>query len=384
MKKNLLSIITAITVAGSVLAGCGSTGSSDNEAAVKNEAAAETAEAENNDTNNEEADSTSEDSSAAETESEEAVSDSDEAAQFPITIKHAFGETVIESEPTRIVTLSWGNQDPILALGVVPVGVSAANFGLMTENKLHPWTDDAFNALGETAPNVFNDETGWDYEAIAASEPDVIIASYSGFTEEEYNLLSEIAPVVPYLETAWKTNWREQTITNATAIGKKAEGEALVAEADAQIKEKLAEYPSLEGKTAGYFWISQDDMSTFYAYLPSDPRASFLNDLGFATPQSILDLATSTDDFSVTISRENTELLNDVDILVAYGDQGLLEAMQADPLMSQIPAVKNGAVVLIDSTSSLAASANPSILSIPYALDDYLVLLDEAASKIAE
>ena len=123
-------------------------------------------------------------------------------------------------------------------------------------------------------------------------------------------------------------------------------------------------------------------MSTFYAYLPNDPRASYLNDLGLKTPESILSLASSTEDFSVTISRENTKTLSDVDIMVVYGDKGLLEAMQADPLMSQIPAVKNGAVVLIDSTTALAAATTPSILSIHYAIDDYLSLLSEAANKI--
>mgnify|MGYP002625764538 CR=1 FL=1 len=350
MKRKLLSLLIVTSIISSALIGCGA----NNEANLSN-----TTEA-----------------------SEEATNDANEG--FPITINHAFGQTTITEKPERIVTLAWANQDTPLALGIVPVGVSAANYGLMTEHKLHPWTDDAFAALGEDNPNVFNDETGWDYEAIAACEPDIIIASYSGFTEEEYNLLSEIAPVVPYLETAWKTNWREQTITNATAMGMKTEGEKLVEDTDALISEKLANYPELEGKTAGYFWISQDDMSTFYAYLPNDPRASYLNDLGLETPESILSLAESSEDFSVTISRENTDLLNDVDIMVVYGDEGLLEAMQADSLMNQIPAVKNGSVVLIDSTSALAAATTPSILSIPYAIDDYLELLSEAANKIDE
>ncbi|MBE5919629.1 MAG: iron-siderophore ABC transporter substrate-binding protein [Pseudobutyrivibrio ruminis] len=348
MKKRLFTLLITASIAATSIIGCGSTAEDSSENAV----------------------------------AATAQSSTQETSEFPITIKHAFGETTIESKPERIVNLGWANQDTTLALGVVPVGVSAANYGMMTDNKLHLWTDEAFADLGVENPNVFNDETGWDYEAIAACEPDIIIASYSGFTEEEYNLLSEIAPVVPFLETAWKTNWREQTITNATAMGMKSEGEKLVDETDALIAEKLADYPELNGKTAGYFWISQDDMSTFYAYLPNDPRASYLNDLGLKTPESILSLASSTEDFSVTISREKTETLNDVDIMVVYGDEGLLEAMQADPLMSQIPAVKNGAVVLIDSTTVLAAATTPSILSIPYAIDDYLSLLSEAANKI--
>lgn len=50
--------------------------------------------------------------------------------------------------------------------------------------------------------------------------------------------------------------------------------------------------------------------------------------------------------------------------------------------MSQIPAVKNGAVALIDSTSALAGASTPSILSIPYEIDEYLSLLSEAQEQI--
>ena len=51
-----------------------------------------------------------------------------EEVTYPIIIEHAFGETVIESKPERIATIGWENQDTPLALGVAPVGVSAANY----------------------------------------------------------------------------------------------------------------------------------------------------------------------------------------------------------------------------------------------------------------
>ncbi|MGD9999302.1 MAG: iron-siderophore ABC transporter substrate-binding protein, partial [Ilumatobacteraceae bacterium] len=31
-----------------------------------------------------------------------------EAAAFPVTIPHAFGETTVDAEPTRVVTWGWG------------------------------------------------------------------------------------------------------------------------------------------------------------------------------------------------------------------------------------------------------------------------------------
>lgn len=306
----------------------------------------------------------------------------DTAVSYPLTIEHAFGETVIESKSERVATVGWENQDTPLALGVAPVGVSAANYGLVTENNLHPWTDEAFQSLGVDSPVVFNDVDGLDYEAISDSHPDVILASYSGFTQEEYETLSQIAPVVPYKEAPWQTTWKEQTIENATGMGMKKEGEEKVAEVEALIEEKLADYPDLKGTKAAFCWISADDLSSFYIYMPSDPRASYLLDLGLEFPESVKELAENTSDFSITVSRENADQLKDVDMIVVYGDQSLLDALQEDELMSQIPAVKNGAVALIDSTSALAGASTPSILSIPYEIDEYLSLLSEAQEQI--
>lgn len=352
MKKKIVSVILGITMIVGVLSGCGSKTGSEN----------------NNTTANEEHNDSS-DNVTGET-------------QYPVTITHAYGETVIESKPKRVVTLGWGNQDTALALGIVPVGVSAANYGYVTEHKLHEWTDEAFLELGESEPNVFDDTDGYDYEAISDAAPDVILAAYSGMTEEEYNTLSEIAPVVPFEETAWKTSWREQTIRNAEGLGMKEEGEELVKQTEDMIAEKVSEHPEFKGVKAGFFWISADDFSTFYAYLPADPRASYLQDLGFELPKSIKNLAGGGSDFSVTLSRESVEALSDIDLMVVYGDEELLKALQADKIMSEIPAIKNGAVVLLDSTSRLAASTTPSILSIPATIDEYLDVLSDACGKI--
>lgn len=146
----------------------------------------------------------------------------------------------------------------------------------------------------------------------------------------------------------------------------------------------MSEHPEFSGVKAGFFWIDAGDFSTFYAYLPADPRASYLQDLGFELPDSIKELAGDGSDFSVTLSRENVEALSDIDLMVVYGDEALLEALQKDELMSEIPAIKDGAVVLLDSTSRLTASTTPSILSIPATIDEYLDVLSEACGKINE
>ena len=50
-------------------------------------------------------------------------------AGYPVTIKHAFGETTLEHQPRRVVTVSWVNDDVALALGVVPVGLPKNDWG---------------------------------------------------------------------------------------------------------------------------------------------------------------------------------------------------------------------------------------------------------------
>ncbi|RDY30044.1 iron-siderophore ABC transporter substrate-binding protein [Lachnotalea glycerini] len=312
---------------------------------------------------------------AKETESAQEV-------EYPIIIKHAFGETVIETKPEKIATISWGNQDVPLALGVVPVGVSEANYGVTDDSGLLPWTKEAFTQLGVETPNLFHDTDGLDYEAISDAQPDVILASYSGITQEEYNLLSEIAPVIAYPTVAWQTYWREQIILDAAGMGMETEGEQLVTDLEQLIAEKSAKYTQIANKTAAFFYFNPTDLGKFYVYLPTDPRAAYLTDLGMSVPDSVKKLAENADSFAIEMSAENVDLLKDVDILIAYGDTSLLEALQSDELIGTLPAVQRGSVALIEDGTPLAASGTPSALSIPATIDEYLSLIGEAADKV--
>ncbi len=39
---------------------------------------------------------------------------------FPVTVTHKFGSTVVESAPTRVVTVGYNEEDFVLALGCHP------------------------------------------------------------------------------------------------------------------------------------------------------------------------------------------------------------------------------------------------------------------------
>lgn len=320
---------------------------------------------------------------SAEAPTTEAPASQDDT-QYPIVIKHALGETVIESKPERVVTIQWANHDVALALGVVPVGFSAANYGVQDDSGLLPWTAAKLKELNEAEPNIFQDTDGLDFEAISDANPDVILAAYSGITQEDYDTLSQIAPVVAYQSKPWAATWREQVLFSAEGMGMKAEGEQLIKDTEALVKEGAAKYPQMQGKKVVWVNFSATDMSKLHLYTPADPRGAFLIELGMEYPESITSQITDPTSYSLQLSAENAEALNDADIIIGYGDESLYEAVKADSLLGKIPAIQRGSVVFIGNGTPLAASGNPNPLSIAFTLDEYLALIGGAIDKLNE
>ncbi|MGY1806789.1 iron-siderophore ABC transporter substrate-binding protein [Blastococcus sp. SYSU D00669] len=301
----------------------------------------------------------------------------------PITVEHAFGTTTIDAQPERIATVNWANHEVPLALGVVPVGMAAANFGDDDGDGLLPWVAEELEELGGEEPVLFDETDGIDFEAVADTDPDVILAGYSGLTQEDYDTLSEIAPVVAYPEAPWATPWREMIEINSAGMGLAEEGEELIASIEQDITDAVAQHPQLEGKATMFLThVDTTDLSEVSFYTPHDTRSAFFEDLGLSTPESIAAASTDPEQFSGTVSAEQVDVFDDVDIIVTYGDQELVDALNADPLLSQIPAVANGAIVLLPDTP-LGTAANPTPLAISWVLEDYLAMLAEAADKAA-
>ncbi|MEE1942050.1 iron-siderophore ABC transporter substrate-binding protein [Streptomyces sp. TRM 70361] len=310
----------------------------------------------------------------------------DGSGRFPVTIRHALGTTVIPAEPTRVATVNWANDEVPLALGVVPVGMARANFGDDDGDGVLPWVEERLEELGARTPVLFDETDGIDFEAVADTRPDVILAAYSGLTEQDYETLSRIAPVVAYPEAAWATPWRDIIRLNSKAIGLAGRGDELIADLEGRIEETAAKYPQLKGKTAMFMThVSSKDVSQVGFYTTHDTRTQFFTDLGLKIPASVSGPSGSTKKFVLTRSAERIDDFNDVDIITGYGDDKgeLLKALKSDPLTSKLPAVQRGSLYLLPGSTPLATAANPTPLSIPYVLDDYVAALAEAADKAA-
>jgi iron complex transport system substrate-binding protein len=299
---------------------------------------------------------------------------------FPISIKNTYGTTVIESKPKRVAAIAWANHEVPLALGVVPVGMTAVSWGDDDDNGVLPWVEDKLKELGAKTPTLFDETDGIDYEAIANTKPDVILAAYSGITKEQYQTLSKIAPVVSFPKVAWGTSMDDMIRLDAKALGLEKKGDALIASLHAETEKAFAAHPELAGKKVLMASVSPTDTSKIGFYTALDPRPGFLLQYGMTEPSLVTEESKKTKGFYVEVSAEQAERFSDVDVIVTYGDASTLASWQADPLLSKIPAIARGAVAVLPDSTPLAASANPSPLSIGWGITDYVDALAKAAN----
>jgi len=304
-----------------------------------------------------------------------AAAPSSSSAAFPVTLEHAFGETTVAEEPQRVVTWGFGSTDAALALGVVPVAIPFQAYGGDAEGVL-PWIAEELDALGAETPTVLPDTEEVPFEAIAAADPDVVLATYSGITQEDYEKLSALAPTVAYPGEAWTTPWREVVTTVGQALGRADEAGQLVADTEQAVADAAAEHPELQGRSVAAVW---DVPPTLYVYAAADPRVEFLTDLGLTVAPSVTALSTGDSTFYSTLSYERAAEL-DSDILLSYASsQAEADAFAAQPYTATIPAVAAGHHATLVGEELIAAVSPPTVLSMTWGLDDYLTALSAAA-----
>ncbi|MCQ9343496.1 iron-siderophore ABC transporter substrate-binding protein [Corynebacterium kozikiae] len=307
-----------------------------------------------------------------------------DASFQPVTIEHVYGETTITEQPERIATVAWANHEVPLALGVVPVGMAKVTWGDDDSDGVLPWVSEKLEELGAGEVALFDETDSIDFEAVAATEPDVIFASYSGITQEDYDQLSKIAPTIAYPEQAWSTPLAENIEIISQAMGKEAEGKTLVEDLNAQVASAFAAHPEFEGTNVLFTAFGgESDLSKIGFYTTADPRAGFLQQAGFGVPKTVAQYSETSESFWEEVSAEQPELFDDVDLIVTYGsddpaeNEALLKKLQEDPLWSKIPAIAEGNVAFLGN-GPLAASTNPTPLSIPWGINDYFDQLAEA------
>jgi iron complex transport system substrate-binding protein len=313
------------------------------------------------------------------TPEESEPSDAAASEAFPVTIDSALGEAVIEEAPERVVTVGWAAQDAAVALGVTPVGIPTDAWSGDDEG-YQPWFREAVEAEGADLPTTYTDLPTVDVEAIVEMEPDVILAPLSGLDQGVFDQLSAFAPVVAYPEGPWISTWQEVIDLTGQALGKPDEAAELISSVEGMITDAGAENGQLAGKTFAYAYIGEPGQLAFYP--ETDARVAFLTGLGLELAPSVAELEIPEGSFYASISMENVDVLDDVDVLISwYNSAEEQAAAESQPLFAQIPAVQRGSYLPMVDRQLAAATTVVTPLSVPWAIEEYVPLVADAAAK---
>jgi iron complex transport system substrate-binding protein len=292
-----------------------------------------------------------------------------EAGAYPVTIEHHLGSTTIDAEPQRVVTLGLNDQDFVLAFGVQPV--AAAYWNGDEADVTQVWTDAAVTV----EPAVLNMPDGVNIEAVAATQPDLIIGMFLDVDATRYAQLSAIAPtIVRSAEFAdYGVPWQDTTRVVGAALGRPQRAAQLVDAVEAKFEAAAAAHPEWAGTTFSVLDYYADQIGV---YRSDEPRPAFFRALGFEVPAAVDELAGA--DTWGQVSLEVAEAF-DLDLVIwRVGTPEQKAEIEADPVISALDVMQRGDVVWTDlSTDTGYAFGWNTVLSLPFALDGIVPVLEE-------
>jgi len=292
---------------------------------------------------------------------------------FPAEIEHKFGTTVVADRPERVVSIGYNEHDVVLAFGIEPVAV---RYWYGAEDDVtQVWTDDL---LSDGEPEVLN-MPELNFEAIAALEPDLIVGTYSGIDQGDYDRLAAIAPTVAQSgeHVDYGMPWQEVTRTIGAALGEPDRAEEMIAELEGRFAAARDAHPEWDGRSLVVAVYGDGSELGFFA--SPDPRSRFFTQLGFATDPQLDEIAG--DQFYGSLSPERVAAL-DQDLIVwdqISFTEGGRATLEADPLVATLDAMRDGRTIVLEDDVELAFGWN-TILSIPYALDAIVPMLEDAVA----
>ena len=178
---------------------------------------------------------------------------------------------------------------------------------------------------------------------------------------------------------AYGTSWQQSTEVIGRVLGKEQEAEELIADLEQQIKDAGEKHADLQGASFVYGTIDPAAADQISIYTDVDNRPKFLELLGMEQAPVVTENSPEDQAFFFTWSPERADELES-DVFVSWAAQdSVREAIESDPLLGSIPAVKAGALVLQTDEQEVLSVSAISPLSIPFALEKVVPPIAEAA-----
>lgn len=295
----------------------------------------------------------------------------------PVSIKHALGTAEIKEKPERIVTIGQGSAEIAIAMGHTPVAIQSYAWG-SDESGYLPWIKEAVEERGDELPKQFEGDDALSAEEILGYKPDVILAPWSGITQEQYDQLSEIAPTIAYEKEPWTITWEEQVDVIAKALGEPDKAQAVKDDVKAAFEEQSEE--NYGNYTFSY--IYNDGPQNLGIFLPGEQRVAFVSNLGLKVDDVYKQFPEVPGTDSAELSKENADALNSSDLIFTfYSDEANRDEMHKDPVYSRIKAIEKGAEVAATDQSLVTASSIINPLTVRWAAPRVKELIDAAITN---
>ncbi|SKB09465.1 ABC transporter substrate-binding protein [Aeromicrobium choanae] len=284
------------------------------------------------------------------------------------TVTDALGtEVKVPKEPKRVATLHYAATQPVLDLGITPVGQGSFEEGIIPEDLVETVAD---------VPVVTNDATEPQLEKITGVDPDLILAP-NVLEEEVLKQLEAIAPVYVFtLRGGDRANWAQRTEEIADALNATERVDELASDFAKRQEEIATTYADvIEGRTVGV--IGAYEENNFYAWGEKNMSGTLLEPLGFTWSAREDAVVSKEKEPEATVSFEKIgSTVGDADIL--FLDSNLreevnpfMEALQGTKLYQQLPAVKaDQAYVMGKNTVAGYTDAHYSLDRVEDALQD--------------
>ncbi|WP_297713451.1 iron-hydroxamate ABC transporter substrate-binding protein [Clostridium sp.] len=259
----------------------------------------------------------------------------DKTSENTVTITDVRGEVEIPADPQRIVDLS-GNSDILSILGYKVVGT--ANSDAYDYTKFPSYLEETLSGaeiLGYSMQDTM------DVEAVMNLNPDLIVIST--VQEKMYDQLSEIAPTVMIQLEA--LNWKDDVKALAKVFNKEDDANEWIANYEAKAKEAGDKIKAEYGEDTTYLSFLASG-GQFFIFDGAGFGDVLYNDMGLAKPAGMPE---QTDISLPVVTYEGLAAIQSDYIFLIATDEDLAQ-LEANSIWNNLPAVKNGNVVVLESS----------------------------------
>jgi iron complex transport system substrate-binding protein len=259
----------------------------------------------------------------------------DGSASFPITVTDGLGRNLtFDAAPQRIVCLNNGCIRALASLGMKPYALGEWAFAEgeeFTDPQWYPGFLDGVIRLRESEPYVV------DPEAVAEVAPDLIVV----YGQELVDQYTVIAPVYAEYDAATFRDTLENTRRFAQVFGRTEQAEQAIA----HFEDRLAAYRALSPRNVTVMTLGVVSPQELWLRTQYAPDCSLLNEVAMCA----WDDPTGSQTWTVQTSAEAILSLNpDIIYFMNWSDNddanAVRELIEADPLLAETDAVKNGRI----------------------------------------